>query len=343
MVSDPPQKASFVNDPAPNTPPPRRRRSRAWLWLLLLALLAVAGWRGWLWWQARSDQAQAVQVAQTADNQRLTALEARIETLRKGQRAQAQRLQQAEATNRLLREELLGIGQRAALLEDSVTKLAEPGLRSVQALRLDEVELLLSTAQQRLTLAGDIEGARHAYALAAGLMKEIDDPEWLGLRQAVAQETAAIAATGIDPRGAISERLDRLAAGLAKLPDQETVAQAQPQEDASWLQRLLSRVVQVQPTNADTRLVAPDQREAGLMAVQIELALARAALERRDTQAFHDALTRLDAWLLRLWPASSARKQQRQTLQQLGETSLELSLPELGSSLRQLRAMRASR
>ena len=65
------------------------------------------------------------------------------------QRAQLQRLQQADATNRVLRDELLGIGQRAALIEDTVSKLADPDRHGAQALRLDEAELLL-TADARL-------------------------------------------------------------------------------------------------------------------------------------------------------------------------------------------------
>ncbi len=59
------------------------------------------------------------------------------------QQAQAKRLQQAEATNRVLRDELLGIGERATLLEDSISRIADPDRDSAQALRLDELELLL--------------------------------------------------------------------------------------------------------------------------------------------------------------------------------------------------------
>ena len=100
----------------------------------------------------------------------------------------------------MLRDELLGIGQRAALLEDSVAKLADPERHGAQALRLDEVELLLSQGQQRLQIAGDLDGARRAYALAGGVLDGIDDPAYLSLRQALAQERAALDALGADPQ-----------------------------------------------------------------------------------------------------------------------------------------------
>ncbi|HWS79335.1 MAG TPA: hypothetical protein VN205_13290, partial [Thermomonas sp.] len=135
--------------PALPTPPKRSRAGGLLLWLLLILVLAAAGGYGWRVWQAQ--QARIESLAQ----QQRQALDARIDALRSGQQAQAQRLQQAEATNRVLRDELLGIGQRAALLEDSVSKLADPDRHGAQSLRLDEIELLLGIGQQRLRLAED--------------------------------------------------------------------------------------------------------------------------------------------------------------------------------------------
>ncbi|MET0893100.1 MAG: hypothetical protein ABWY01_05975, partial [Pseudoxanthomonas sp.] len=116
-------------------------------------LLGVLAWRGGMMWRASASRAQA-HVAQT--EQRIAALEQRIEALRRDQRAQTQRIVDAAATNRVLRDEVLGLSQRGALLEDSVSKLADPTRHGAQALRLDEVELLLSHAQQRLDVADDL-------------------------------------------------------------------------------------------------------------------------------------------------------------------------------------------
>ena len=121
--------------------------------------MKLAAWRGWAWWQARSAHAQT---EQSATELRLEALESRTDGLRRDQRAQAQRLLDAAATNRVLRDEVLGLGQRGALLEESVAKLTDPTRHGAQALRLDEVELLLSQAAQRLDIAHDLAGARRA-------------------------------------------------------------------------------------------------------------------------------------------------------------------------------------
>lgn len=316
--------------------PRAARRSPAAVWLLALLLLGLGGWRGWSWWQAERAQQHAVA---RAAGERLDALEERLDALRRDQRSQVQRLQQSDATNRVLREELLGIGQRAALLEDSVSKLADPDRHGAQALRLDEVELLLTAAQQRLQLAADLAGARRAYALAAGTLGGVDDPAYLSLRQTLAQERAALDALDADPVRTAAGRLDVLAARLAALPQH---ADASGAARAPWLQRLLSRFIDVRRSDR-ARLRAPSERAAGMDALQIELTLARAALERRDVQAWQAALRRAEYWLPRLWPESAALQARRHELQALRALPLALPLPVLGSTLEQLRSMRAAR
>jgi uroporphyrin-3 C-methyltransferase len=305
-------------------------------WLFVLLLLAALGWRGWMFWQAQQSQS-AAEARDEAEQWR--ALDARIDALRRDQRAQAQRIAQADATNRVLRDEVLGIGQRAALLQDSVDKLADPARRGVQALRLDEVELLLTLGAQRLQLAGDLDGARRAYALAAGVLDGIDDPAWLDLRQALAQERAALDSLGADPKSVALARLDAFASTLvppSALPEDARNAVL------PWWRRAFARIVEVRPSNRDIA-VAPGDRAAGYAALQLELTLARGAGERRDGDAWRSALSRADGWLPRLWPASPALQRQRTQLKALQSLPLQLALPTLGSTLQQLQSMRAAR
>lgn len=304
--------------------------------LFVLAVFGVLGWRGWSWWQARqADSALATQ----AQARQVQALESRIDALRRDQRAQAQRIAQADTTNRVLRDEVLGVGQRAALLQDSVDKLADPARNGAQAMRLDEVELLLTMGMQRLQLAGDLGGARRAYALAAGVLNGVDDPGMLNLRQALTQERAALDAVGNDPRAQAAAALDAFANTL-RTPDRTPVV---VHDDAlPWWRRALSRIVQVRPVDRAVA-VAPDDRAAGYAALQLEITLARAALERRDQAAWRAALARSDTWLTTLWPDSPQRREQRARLQSLRDTPLALTIPGLGSSLQQLQSMRATR
>lgn len=314
---------------------PRRRRTGLIVTVLALLLLGLLGWRGWATWQARQAHAQA---SAMETEQRIGALEQRIDALRRDQRAQTQRILDAAATNRVLRDEVLGLSQRGALLEDSVSKLADPTRHGAQALRLDEVELLLSQAQQRLAIADDLEGARRAYALADGALQGIDDPRLLNLRQALAQERAALDTLGNGPHASVARQLDVFAAALGKLP--ERAPSAEDRDRAVW-QRALSPLVEIRRTESRT-VVAPTERAAGKAALQIELSLARAALERDDVAGFRAGIVRMEAWLTRLWPDSPALQQRRNELKALRAAPLQPSLPVLGSTLQQLRQLRNS-
>lgn len=321
-----------MNAPAsPNIPTPVRRSRAGGLLLgcLVLMVAAAAAWFGWNHWQAHQLHTQ-----EQAQLQR-QALDIRVDALRRTQRAQAQRLQQAEATNRVLRDELLGIGQRAALLEDSVSTLADPDRHGSQSLRLDEIELLLGIGQQRLQLAHDLDGARRALALAAPLLAGIDDPAYLSLRQTLGQEQAALDALGADPRVLANVLLDQLHAGLRAIPSATPAAPLV----APWYQRLLDRVVRVQPTAGATLRERAD-REAALAAAQIELSLARAAVERRDQAGLASALARIDGWQQRLLAGSPALVGQRRLLDDLREMTLRAESPLAGTTLQQLRALR---
>ena len=323
----------LVND-EPTSPRRTPGAGRLIALAILVLVVGLAAWRGWAWWQAqgegrRDEQAMTVQ--------RLEALEARAEALRRDQRAQAQRLLDAAATNRVLRDEVLGLGQRGALLEESVAKLTDPDRHGAQALRLDEVELLLSLAAQRLEIAHDPAGARRAYALAAGVLDGLDDHRLLNLKQALAQERVAVDALGAGARADAFARLDSLADAIAGLPRQAPTA-APGQVRPAW-QRWLAPLVDVRPSR-DTTLVAPDQRAAADVALQIEIGLARAALERGDDAAYRAALARVDGWLPRLWPDSPARRQVHARLRTLQQAQAPARPAEVGSTLQQLRALR---
>src|SRR3546814_12234887 len=102
--------------PPPLSTAPHRRCSSAMAVLVALRVLAGGGWFGWQWLQVRMQHERS---AETRAAEHVSALEQRIDALQHEQRAHAKRLQQADTTNRVLREELLGTDQRAALLGES--------------------------------------------------------------------------------------------------------------------------------------------------------------------------------------------------------------------------------
>ena len=314
---------------SPDDTPVPRRRSAA-LWVVPLLLVITAGVIGLRQWRAH-EQADADQLDQQVD-----ALSERMNSIRTEQRSHARRLQQADSLNRVLRDELDGITQRAALLENSVEKLADPDRHGAQALRLDETELLLTLGSQRLQIAGDLDGARRAYALAAGVLDGIDDPAYLSLRQTLLQERTALDALGADPRVKAIARLDVFAQSVTAPETRDATTR---DLHAPWWKRAFGNLIQVQPTQRAVAVQAAD-RAAALAGLQLEISLARAAAERRDNESYRQALRRADAWLQRLTPDPAALAQQRAQLQALTALPLSLSVPTLGSTLQQLRQLR---
>jgi uroporphyrin-3 C-methyltransferase len=304
---------------------------------LLALVLGVTGWFGWQAWQQR--QQQALLRAQE-DARQIDVLGQRMDTLRGDLRAQSRLLQDAAASNRVLRDEVLGLGQRNALLEETVAKLDANSRQGHQALRLDEAELALVLGSQRLHVAGDLEGARRAYALAAGMLEGLDDPALLNLRQTLAAERAALDALGPGPHALLAQRLQAVDAKLAQLP-RDAAATATGARQPLW-QRLLSPLLEIRPAGSQA-LMGEAQRREGEDALQLELTLARAALERGDVDAFHTALNRSAQWATRLWPDSPALREVVAELESMREAPLQPQSPLLDSTLPQLRALRAGK
>lgn len=315
-------------------PPPPHRPLR---WILPLAVAAViVGGAGWGWTQWQAQQARAAQREADA-NVLVQGLAGSVEALRRDQRSTSQRVQDAAATNRVLRDEMLGLSQRNALLEENLARLADSTRHNAQALQLEEAELLLSQAGQRLAFADDVDGARRLYALAAAALEELPGGEYLNLRQALMQERNAVDALGQGPRAETQQRLARFANALGALPEQ--IVPAAGSAAPPWWQQLLAPFVTITPTAAQGPLTAAE-RSAAWDALQLELTLARAAVERGNQSEFEQSLDRVALWMPRLWPDSPGLRERRAELQQLRARVLRPPLPELGSTLQQLRAMR---
>jgi uroporphyrin-3 C-methyltransferase len=316
--------------------PPGRARGRGLLWLIVLALLAAGGWKSYQWWQARAQPAPAP-AAVVADDATIGDPNAAIQSLRREQHELAQRMSDATSSEQVLRDEVLGIGERAALLEQSVARIASPRAQGEQTLRLDEAELLLTIGEQQIELSSDVGSALHAYALADATLTGSTDPSALNLRQSLAQEVAALRALPPDPRASVAGQMDAFEATLDAQPFVASTAPAGPAHP-SVLDRVIGSMVEVHRSQAQD-LLDPSSRDAALTAVKLELTLARLALERRDANAFHAALTRIDRWLPRMYAPDNVTRQRRM-LADLQRAPLRIDLPALGGTLAELRRLR---
>jgi uroporphyrin-3 C-methyltransferase len=336
-----------MNDSSPPAPAPTplRRRLPAGVWGLLLIALAVLGALAWRQYgRGLGGEEANVDLSPEALDARLLQAEAQLSKLQRGQASVQQGLSDNRSRTNLLRDEMLGITQRSALLEDSVQELASERREGAEALRLDEADLLLTLAAQRLRLAGDVPGAIRATELADSVLATLRDPALLNLRQSLAQELAALRALPKDPKAVAAGELDALEALLPRLAaagPAKPAGIAQP-VGASGFERLLNALVQVRPSG-EQDLVTPADRSTGEAGLALEIALARTALERRDGAALQASLARIDSWLRRLYADSPLLRERRERLKKLATQPLAMDLPVAGASLEQLHLLQRSR
>lgn len=328
-------------------PPPVTRRLPAALWVLLAIALGLAAMLAWKAWAGRAPAAEAVvDLGPEALDARLLQAEAAIASLRRSNESLNQKLTDTRARTGLLRDEVLAVSQRSSLLEDSVREAAGSQHDGIAAARLDEVELLLTLAQQRLRLSGDLPGAVRATELAQGVLASQRDPALVDLRQSLTQELGALRALPENPTALAAGELDALEAMLPRLAAGAALAEPAPApapgKDSSGLQRLLSSLVQVR-RSGDQDLLSPTDRSAGGAALSLEIALARSALASADQANFRRSLQRIDNLMQRLFPDGPVLRERRQRLARLRSMGLQYQLPIAGSTLAQLQALQRSR
>ena len=94
------------------------------LLLIVLLGLALGGWKLREWWLSHQQSIAAGNIATLASEP--DDVQTSLASLRREQHALAQRFSDLASTDRVLRDEVLGVGERAALLEQSVARIAGP-------------------------------------------------------------------------------------------------------------------------------------------------------------------------------------------------------------------------
>jgi uroporphyrin-3 C-methyltransferase len=331
--------------------PAPRRGGGGWAFaLILLVLSLLAGYYLWSELQRARDEARAGRDWQTE----VQALEARLEALARRQEQVAGSQSQIDArvgelgsNQRVIRQELLGMGERATTIEEAVSRVSEQRLRGETLLKLNELEGLLTVAEQRLLLAADVEGAHLALALAANVLQAVDDPLYAGLALPLAAEREALQRAGADPLPSVRRTLEDGLAASAGLPPRRPAVEAEDvtaQDAAGRLQQALSRLVTVRRQGAADAVLGSAEAAALRSALELDLRTALLAAERRDGDALGAAIERALPAFDRLFdPQADAVQAWRARLAELAGTPLQRSLPALGQTLSELRALRGHR
>ena len=347
MDMDTPDSAPPAPSSAPAVPPrsvsPAKRPLVAGISLVLAVGAVVVA--GLAWWRSAADSAAGAAAATDiallrtdVDGQRRA-----LEQERRERDQLRQRLADAEGINKTLREEVLGVSERARVLEDAIANIADKRLSGHDALLINAAEMVLLLAEQRFELFHDAAAAARAYRIADTALAALQDPAFATVRETLAVELRGLEQMNQPAEGAALAELAQLREQVVRLPLAAALDRRNAGDD-SRLWRALGQFVRI------TRITRSG--EGGTVAdpallrnfVVLELRGAELALLERDDRALHAALERARVQLRDGFAADDAAV--AATLAGLdrlaGRTVVAAPTPVLGATLKELRNLRAA-
>jgi len=344
-MSEPESPAAIIEpaivEPVAAAPaPPARRHGGAWL--IAIVLLGAVGYLFWRVWTLDVEQQRLAQTDIQQVDAQIAALARGAEQARRDTDTLRARLDDESKVNQSLREQLLGLGERARLVEDAIANLADKRLTGHDAMLLDESEMLLALGGERFALFHDPAATIAAYRLADTTLAAIEDPAFSTVRQSISAEIDGLSNLGGADVSASAAALAALRADAAQLPPARRDAGNSEQESRWW--HVFGNLVRVR-TGADAASAA--QRHDASLARQLfvlDLRDAEAALLARDTPRYRAAVAQAQAELkLDFDVGADAVKSAQGTLERLGKGELAPPAPpQLGAALRELRNLRAT-
>ena len=329
------------------TPTPARSAWRnPWLFIALAALLLA----GWQWLETR----QKLIDTQQEVSRRL----AEADALRQGEHG----AQQA------LREQLEGLQAKLGAVEaklgefqgqsGALQTLYQDLARSREEATLLEVEQAITLAAQQLQLAANVPIAVLALQTADARLAQLDRPQYLPLRKAVAKDLARLGALPLADLPGISLRLEQVLLAIDQLPlaaygrppavpENAPPAATLPwwQHSAGALWQELKSLIRIQRFDSEEPvLLAPGQAFFLRENLKLRLLNARLALLSRDQSTFRSELKLAQEWLVRHFSADDKAVQGAlATLRPMAASEINGELPTLNESQAALRAVRASK
>ena len=342
--------------------PERPRAARSvwrvlWLWILILAVLAMLGggaYAGWQFWQQRQATEDTVAAQDTLLrrlSRQLGDVSAELQQLRQRQSD----LAESARRNTDVVGALQGRADDADATLARINAVIQGGRGRAQLLAVEQLMLI---ANERTRLAHDVAGAMEALALAQDRLGSLAEPKLFPIREALDEERSRLEALPRLDLEASALTLSGLIRRVRDLPlrsrapthgavvDAEPTRDITPEASGFWargmasLREMLGAVFTVRRTDKPVdRLLAPEQEALVGQLLLLKLETARAALLNRDTAtmraAIEDAESFLDDYYRSDDPAVLGA---RAELDRLLNVDLNPQLPELDRSLGLLRA-----
>jgi len=348
--------------------------------LALLVALAALGAAAWLWWQGQSSGSAAETLArseigrldgadsrlsaqlqelrdavdaipESGDEARYAALQNSMTEDQARVAALQQALQEQVTLTRSLQSAVDAMHSRLVASESALASLDARELDARGDLDLAEVDYLLRLANERLQLFSDPRSADRALALADAHLAALDNPAYLGVRQAIAAARNELAALDLPDDLEIAGQLEAIQGAIPGLPFRSAspvAEEAGPADEAGWWEKLkstLGSLVTVRRSTEEESLrISLQDKDYVRQRLWLQVEVAYLALMRHDQNAFQESLQRIEATLAEWFdPASDEVAAVAQTLDTLLAHDVAVSWPDISEPWSTLRLVRATR
>jgi len=223
-------------------------------------------------------------------------------------------------------------------------------------LLITDAEYLLSVANQKLNLVGDVKSVLAAMEAADQRLHESADPAVYKVRESLAEEMAAVRKIQAPDLVGLSSQLIALEKKVPALPlllphagtvkqhekakeEQQSKADEQGQEEQGdafdSALRGFKDLVTVRRTDQPVEaLLAPEQVEVLRQLLLLKLESSRAALLRNDEQLYRDSLATATDWIGQHFDTAAAEtKSMLDALNSLADRSFSVAYPDISKSM----------
>jgi len=311
--------------------------------VLFIAIIVTIGFISYAGWQKISRQ-QSI----------LDAQQQQVEQIRQQQTQVDKQVQEQLQQNTLTQNEEL------TTLKETISAFLDKNQYSRRDWLIAEAEYLVKLANYRLLLARDVPTSIHALRAADDRLREVGNPRFIPLRQAIAVDIQQLnSLTTIDIVGlslklnAIQKQIETLP---LKTPDPKTMQQKNQQamqvsqadgwkqipaaiwQDLLTLFKIQTHDERVQP------LLSPEHRFFLIQNLKLQLEQARLALLNNQPVIYKDRIQQAQQWIKRYFNNQhQLSKAVNKNLTELAQAELNVTLPDISGSLTKLQLLKSGK
>lgn len=346
-----PEKVSTAL-PKENTPTYNQKLSKTAVLSLIIALAASAGVGGLFYWDTQ-QQASTKQAILQQTQQSLANSEQQVKLLLKQQQATFS-AQLTSDIARISKDSQIKITQ----LEKVVERLSQ---NQPSDWLLHEAEYLIRIATRTMWLEHDTRSAMSLLQDADMRLKELENPEFLPIRQLIRQDIAMLklipnldSEETIMTLMAMNQQLKRLPLAMVKIPEGDSASDnfTLSENATDWRSNLaktwdkfLADFITVRRRSGNVEPIMSPQYQQNLREnLSLKLQLAQWATGEQKQKVYDQTLTEIQQWLNEYFDMSSVENQSfYQDIQQLKSEVISYDYPNSLLSLKAIRKVLADK